>query len=67
VVRYREADQVSLADLKLRDGERFLYTYDFTNGWEHDVCIEEVLPHEEKQSEPTWGCGSKQTFSDANS
>jgi len=29
--------RVRLADLGLRVGERFLYEYDFTDGWQHDV------------------------------
>src|SRR5712691_8188284 len=29
--------RVRLVDLGLRVGERFLYEYDFTDGWQHDV------------------------------
>src|SRR5438874_377300 len=36
--------QVRLADLGLRVRERFLYEYDFTDGWQHDVCIEQIVP-----------------------
>ena len=32
--------QVHLADLGLRIRERFLYEYDFTDGWLHDVRVE---------------------------
>ena len=35
--------EVRLADLGLRAGERFLYEYDFTDGWEHDVRVEQIL------------------------
>ena len=28
----------------LRVRERFLYEYDFTDGWQHDVRIEQILP-----------------------
>jgi Plasmid pRiA4b ORF-3-like protein len=35
-----------LADLGLRVGERFLYEYDFTDGWQHDVRLEQILPLE---------------------
>jgi hypothetical protein len=35
---------VHLADLGLRVGERFVYEYDFTDGWQHDLRIERVLP-----------------------
>jgi Plasmid pRiA4b ORF-3-like protein len=36
--------QVRLADLGLRVRERFLYEYDFTDGWQHDVRIEQIVP-----------------------
>jgi Plasmid pRiA4b ORF-3-like protein len=35
---------VRLADLPLRVRERFLYEYNFTDGWQHDVRIEQILP-----------------------
>ncbi|PQJ34749.1 hypothetical protein BSZ35_09205 [Salinibacter sp. 10B] len=52
-----EAGQVSLASLQLREGETFRYTYNFTDGWEHDIrleqkCFEQRLPHDEEQSDP---------------
>jgi Plasmid pRiA4b ORF-3-like protein len=37
---------VRLADLGLRVRERFLYEYDFTDGWQHDVRLEQILPIE---------------------
>jgi hypothetical protein len=63
-----EADQVSLASLQLREGETFLYTYDFTDGWEHDIRLEQKCfglrllpdedPHDEEQSGPICTDGS---------
>jgi pRiA4b ORF-3-like protein len=41
-----DAAEVRLADLGLRAGERFLYEYDFPDGWEHDVRMEQILPVE---------------------
>src|SRR5712691_10573599 len=38
--------RVCLADLGLRVRERFLYEYDFTDGWQHDVRVEHILPLE---------------------
>jgi pRiA4b ORF-3-like protein len=38
--------RVRLADLGLRARERFVYEYDFTDGWQHDVRIEQILPTE---------------------
>jgi hypothetical protein len=37
---------IYLADLGLRIGERFVHEYDFTDGWHHDVRVEDVLPLE---------------------
>src|SRR6266852_3765196 len=35
---------IRLADLSLRVRERFLYGYDFTDGWRHDVRVERIRP-----------------------
>ena len=37
-------DTLRLANLGLRVRERFLYEYDFTAGWDHDVRLEQILP-----------------------
>jgi hypothetical protein len=44
--------QVRLADLGLRVRERFLYEYDLTDGWQHDVRLEQFLPVEQHRSYP---------------
>src|SRR2546427_5922984 len=44
--------EVRLADLGLRAGERFLYEYNFTDGWEHDVRVEQILPLETTRPYP---------------
>jgi Plasmid pRiA4b ORF-3-like protein len=36
--------RVHLYDLGLRVRERFLYEYDFIDGWQHDVRLEHLLP-----------------------
>jgi Plasmid pRiA4b ORF-3-like protein len=36
--------RVRLADLGLRVRERFLYEYDFTDNWQHDLRVEQVVP-----------------------
>src|SRR5215469_5376408 len=41
-----EPRRVHLADLRLRFHERFLYEYNFIDGWQHDVRVEQVLPLE---------------------
>lgn len=35
---------IALADLKLREGSRFLYEYDLNIPWEHEVRLEERWP-----------------------
>jgi hypothetical protein len=44
--------EVLLADLGFRAGERFLYEYDFTDGWRHDVRVEAILPLETTRPYP---------------
>jgi hypothetical protein len=34
---------VRLADLGLRVSERFVYEYDFTDGWQHDLRVERII------------------------
>ena len=43
---------VRLANLGLRVRERFLYEYDFTDGWQHDVRVEQILPLEPRRYYP---------------
>jgi Plasmid pRiA4b ORF-3-like protein len=63
---------VRLADLGLRVGERFLYEYDFFDGWCHDVRVEAILQVEPARrypmctggarSAPPEGCGGPWAF-----
>jgi hypothetical protein len=46
------ARHVRLADLGLRARERFLYEYDFTDGWQHDVRVERMLPLDPRRRYP---------------
>ena len=43
---------VHLADLGLRVGERFLYEFDFTDGWQHDLRLEQIVTLVPGQSYP---------------
>ena len=38
---------VTLGDLVRREGQKFLYEYDFGDGWRHDVLVEKLLDAEE--------------------
>lgn len=44
-----DADEKStrLADLLRRPKDRIVYEYDFGDGWEHEIVLEEVVPHSE--------------------
>jgi Plasmid pRiA4b ORF-3-like protein len=39
-----DPQRVRLVDVGLRVGERFLYEYDFTDGWQHVVRLERIVP-----------------------
>jgi hypothetical protein len=64
--------RVRLADLGLRVRERFLYEYDFTDGWQHDVRVEQIAPLEPgrhypvclggRRAVPPEGCGGPWAF-----
>lgn len=64
---------VSLQELKLRLKRKFLYTYDFTAGWEFEIRLEKVLPANDKKTypiciagsgaSPDEECGGPETFS----
>ena len=44
--------RVSLAGFGLRAGERFVYDYDFIDGWRHDIRVEQLVPPEPGRSYP---------------
>lgn len=43
---HRDERQTMLNQLLGRSGDRIRYTYDFGDGWEHDIRVEEVLAAE---------------------
>jgi hypothetical protein len=47
-----DTGQVRLADLGLRVTERFVYDYDFTDDWHHDIRVEQVLAVESGRTYP---------------
>ncbi len=51
--------RVRLAALGLRVHERFLYEYDFTDGWQHDIRVEQVLPLELGRTYPRCSGGQR--------
>ena len=48
----QSAHQVRLAEFQFRLGERFLYEYDFGDGWEHQIRLERILPFQPEQIYP---------------
>jgi len=44
--------RVHLAAVGLRVRERFSYEYDFIDGWQHDVRVEQILPIESRRHSP---------------
>ena len=46
------ADRVSLAQLQLREGQKFVYTYDYYDGWQHDIRLEKIEPYQKQLTPP---------------
>ena len=46
----RDEKSVTLMELDLNPGETFLYEYDFGDDWRHQIKVEDILPHDAKQS-----------------
>ena len=47
-----DAATVSLASFQLTPGDKFTYTYDFGDGWRHQVTVADVLPWSEAAELP---------------
>jgi hypothetical protein len=54
-----DESQVRLDDVAPGPNNRFSYMYDFGDGWEHDVVIEEVAKAEPKQRYPVCIAGAR--------
>ncbi len=50
-----DPQRVRLVDFGLRNSDRFLYEYDFTDGWQHDVRVERMLPLDPQRRYPESG------------
>ena len=50
---------VRIGDHFARPGVVALYEYDFGDGWEHDIALEDVLPNEPKQKYPLCIAGER--------
>jgi hypothetical protein len=47
-----DARRIHVGDFHLRVNERFLYEYDFGDGWQHEVRVEGHLPVDDKRIYP---------------
>ena len=54
-----DPDTVRLKDFRFRINERFLYEYDFTDGWKHQVRVENILAHEARRDYPVCTGGKR--------
>ncbi len=57
--------QVKLADFKFRKGEKFLYEYDYFNGWKHLLRIEDILSVNPQKTYPLCTGGGNLSISEA--
>jgi hypothetical protein len=55
----RETYETMLSELGLRVGERFLYTYDFSEYWQHEMRLEKVLEPDPKRNYPLCAGGKR--------
>ena len=57
--------QVQLVEFRFRKGEKFLYEYDFFNGWKHLVRIEDIISFDLKKKYPLCTGGGNLSISTA--
>jgi hypothetical protein len=56
---FDDARRVPLTRFGLRVRERFLYEYDFTDGWQHEVRVEAILPLAPRRTYPVCLAGAR--------
>lgn len=54
-----DTDEVRIADLGLREREKFRYEYDFTDRWHHQLRVEAILHPDESLTTPVCVAGSR--------
>ena len=50
---FEDSERVRLGSLVVDRGSRFLYEYDFGDGWLHEVMLEDILEHQPGKRYPT--------------
>jgi len=58
-VTSRHAAQVTLAEVALQPKQKFVYEYDFGDGWEHDILVEKIMPPEKGRHYPMCVAGRR--------
>ena len=44
--------KIKISDLLKKEKEKIIYEYDFGDGWNHDIILEKILPHDHKLNHP---------------
>jgi len=47
-----ETEEILLSDVIKREKQKFKYTYDFGDNWQHTIIIEKILPFDNEQDYP---------------
>ncbi|MGC8645570.1 MAG: plasmid pRiA4b ORF-3 family protein [Thermoplasmata archaeon] len=47
-----DSTKITLGDLNLQRGTKFLYTYDFGDNWEHIILVQDILDYDPQMSVP---------------
>ena len=58
-IEIMDEDSVLLADVIRKKGQKFHYTYDFGDDWDHLVEVEKVLPVDDQQPYPQCIAGAR--------
>ena len=51
--------EIRLADLQLREREKFLYEYDFNDRWHHQIRVEAIAPSDHPLATPVCLAGNR--------
>jgi hypothetical protein len=43
-----EASDIALSDVFNKEGQKYLYIYDFGDNWEHEIVLEKIIPEHSK-------------------
>jgi hypothetical protein len=52
MIEEKNENKVKLEQVAFREKMKFLYEYDFGDGWEHEILVEKILPMMEERRHP---------------